>query len=214
MQKWMILLFFFFIGMSFLPVKLAVRLLREPNEIKVTMRVSIGIVSFRINWIDPLTKAVWSLSTNRFWEKKPPADLAMKRVRWKRLFLRLNYLNRIFIPVLRHSERLFKKAAGPIKISRLQLVTEFGLQDAAQTALAAGLAWSLLGVMYNGLQSLFVIKPQPNMIMVIPNFKLENFLRLDYSCIFAFRLGHIIIIIYQLLLRTGEISNMLRRVSQ
>jgi hypothetical protein len=214
LQKWIILLFFFFLGLYLLPVKLYFRMFRLENKIRVNMRVKIAGISFGFTESNPLTKTVWKLAEKSSRRQKPPEDLAARKIPWKRVLRKLHRLRRIIRPALALAWQTFLKISRPVQIRDLQLITELGWRDAAHTALAAGVLWSAMGMLYNGLQSAFSIKQGPNRIAVIPHFDRGDFLSLDYSCIFAFRLGHIIIIIYHVWQRSAKIRSLLRRVNR
>lgn len=213
-QYWVYLLFIVFLGIGLLPVRLSIRLYRAPNEVKVNSRLTFWILPLQINMVNPVTKVFWNLSVNRPWQKEAPPDLPASRVSWRRLFRRSLNVTKIFLPVWQGANRLFLQIGKPIKIRELTMYTEIGLEDAAVTALSVGMAWSLLGAFYSRLGTLFNTRGSQNNIVVVPHFQNEFFLLMDYSCIFEFRLGHIIIIIYHIFHSAGEIYRLVRRVSE
>jgi len=211
---WLYLAVIVLAGFSFLPVKLYIRFYRAPNEIAVNSHLTVWFIPYRLNIINPMTKAFWNLSANRPWERKPPQDLAAKEIRWFRLFSRINRMQKISRRVWTGTNRFFKRISKPVKIQELNLYTEIALGDAVQTALSTGAIWAMQGFLYTRLAGIFNTTYSHNNLMVIPNFQRSNFLLIDYSCIFQFRLGHIIIIIYQMFRNAGEIYSLIRRVSK
>lgn len=213
MPKWMILIIVL-VGIGMLPLKFSIRLYREPNIILVKARMIIWVIPLEVRLSNPLTGLIFRLSQNRFWEKKAPDDLAAREVPWKRFLVRTNKLRKLFWPVWRAANSFFLKLARPIKVKELYLHTEVGLQDAAQTALAVGGLWWMKSIIISRLSYIFNLRTEsPNRVSIVPNFQMANFLCLDYYCIFEFRLGHIIIIIYQLMRSARELRSLLRRVS-
>lgn len=213
MPKWVILLIVL-AAIGMLPLKFSIRLYREPNIILVKARVVIWIIPLEIRLSNPLTGLIFRLSHNRFWEKKAPHDIAAGEVPWKRLLVRTKNLRKLVLPVWRAANSFFLKIARPIKVKELYMHTEVGLSDAAQTALAVGGLWWMKSIVISRLSYLFSLgSASRNMVSIVPNFQMANFLRLDYYCIFEFRLGHIIIIIYQLMRSARELRSLLRRVS-
>ena len=143
-----------------------------------------------------------------------PADVRTVRVRWANLIFRLKRLRAISRSVWSGANTFFHRIGKPIKIKELSLYTEIAREDAAQTAISAGLVWAAQGFLYTRLAEVFNTCNSRNYFMVRPAYTKTNFLLVDYSCIFQFRLGHIIIIIYQMFRSTGEIYSLIRRVSQ
>ncbi|MDR3602206.1 MAG: DUF2953 domain-containing protein [Desulfosporosinus sp.] len=68
---------------------------------------------------------------------------------------------------------------------------EIGYKDAAQTAIAAGAFWSMLGFALAHLYQQVTVEVPCPALVVVPQFKKEGF-RCDIQCIFHLRMGHII----------------------
>lgn len=198
----------------FIPVKLKLHLFREPNRVLLSIRITLWFIPININFVNPVTPTFWRLSRNKPWREKPPADIQAHQVKWKRIFYRLDKLKKISQQIWAGTMRLLRKIGSRIKITELNLYTEIGLADAAQTALSIGVVWSFFALLYGRLAGLFNMNEAKNNIRVVPNYQSENLVIIDYSCIFAFRLGHIIIIIYQTLRGVGEIFTLVRRISR
>jgi hypothetical protein len=79
-----------------------------------------------------------------------------------------------------------------IKINKFSWVTEFGTGDAAVTGVATGVVWTLKGGILSILSRYLTLKDKKPELQVIPRFQ-QGGLYLDLNCIFAIRIGHIII---------------------
>lgn len=201
------------VGTCLMPVRMYIRFYREPNVLTVYSHLLFWIVPLRINLVNPVSKIVWNLSVNRPWRKKPPLDVRGAEVGWLRLFIRMNSIQKISRQIWRSANRFFMSIGKPIRLKELNLYTEIALGDAARTGVAAGAAWAAQGLALARLAQIFNARDSRNRLIVVPDYTSTNFLRVDYSCIFQFRLGHIIIIIYQIFKNAGEIYNLIRRAS-
>jgi hypothetical protein len=79
-----------------------------------------------------------------------------------------------------------------VNINKLSWVTEFGTGDAAVTGVATGVVWTLKGGILTILSRYLTLKDKKPELQVIPRFQ-QGGLYLDLNCIFAIRIGHIII---------------------
>ncbi len=200
------------LGISLLPVKLLFRLYREPNLMMFQVEIHVWFIPIPIKLINPMTGLFWHLSQNRPWKRKPPEDLRAVNLSWARFFSRIFRLHKISRGVYRGTVQFIKKIARPVKVRKLHLYTEIGLQDAAETAIAVGLVWGFFGNIYSQMAKFFDMTHTQKELTVMPNFARTN-LVVDYSCIFELRMGHIIIVIYQMWKYIRQIWNLLRRVS-
>lgn len=207
------LFFIIILGISLLPIKLFFHFYREPNLILIEANICVWFIPIRIKLVNPMTGLFWIFSRNRPWKKKPPEDLRAANLPWARFFARLWRMHKISRGVYLGTFRFIKKIAKPVKVKKLHMYTEIGLEDAAETAIAVGVVWGLLGNIYSQMAKLFDMGSAQNELAVIPNFKRTNLVVVDYSCIFELRMGHIIIVIYQLLKYIRQIWNLLRGVS-
>lgn len=198
----------------FLPLKLAVRLQRAPNYLEVTLRIYIWFIPIGINFVNPFTKIVHIMSTNSFWKEKAPEELSSKDVSWRRLYARIKLFQHHLIPIYRKIVRFYHRISQPIKIRQLSLYTEIGLEDAAVTALSVGAIWGVWGFLYTRIAEMFDTQDANSQINVVANFQQSSYLGIDYSCIFEFRLGHIMIIAYYFLCNIGEIRKLIRSVTK
>lgn len=198
-------------------MKIYLHFYRKPNAVQLELLLKIWFIPLRLNFSNkhhPLTKLFWVLSKNRFWQQKPPADLRATDVAWPRVFARLFLLQQISFTVFRETINTLHKIARPIKIKKISLYTEASLSNTAQTALAVGSFWWIWGVIYSQLGRYFNLTETENKIAIIPNYQQQNLLLIDFSCILEFPLGHIMIIMYYLLINFRKIRNLLRRISQ
>lgn len=198
---------------SLLPLKIYLKIQRQPNDLRLTLLIKLWVLPFQLKLNNVVTKIFWNLSQNRPWEKKPPEDLQAAKIVWKRLFSRLALLHEIFRAVFRGAMRTLHKIARPIKITKVYLHTEIGLEDPAQTAIAVGSCWWIWGIIYSQIERYFNMSSTINDLAIIPNYRNQNLLLLDFSCIFELRVGHIMIIMYYLFRNTGNIRKIIRRVS-
>lgn len=202
------------IGACLLPARLHVRFYREPNVLTVDSRLQVWFIPLRFNLVNPVSKMIWNLSVNRPWRKKPPSEMRAADVRWFRVFARIKQMQKISRDIWRGANRFFMNIGKPVKVRELNLYIEIALEDAAQTAVAAGAVWAAQGLLQARLAQVFNVLHSRRNLMVVPSYSRTNFLLVDYSCIFQFRLGHIIIIIYQMFQNAGEIYSLIRRISK
>ena len=214
MLKGILFVLLFIVSISFIPLKFYLRFYRKPNDSHVILLIKIWRIPFSFQINNLVTRIFWSLSKNRFWEKQPPPDLQAKQIVWERLFPRLFLFRQIFSTVFQETMSTLHKIAMPIKIKKIRLHTEVALQDAAQTALAVGIFWWTWGIIYSQIDRYFNISKTTNDLAIIPNYRKQQLLIMDFSCILEFPLGHIIIIIYYLFKNAEKIRRLLRRVSQ
>jgi len=213
-HNWGFLLLFAGIGIIFLPMKMYLRIYREPNRIILNSCLTFWCIPIEFNLINPVTKFVWYLSRNSPWKKSSPPDLQASKVNWGRLFKRTVLLKNLFFKLWDRVYSLFRRISGRIMLRELNLYTEIGLYDAAQTAVSTGIIWTMLGYFYGYLATNFNTSKIQKNIVVRPNYQKEGILLIDYSCIFEFRLGHIIIIMYQVLRNAVEIYTIVRRITK
>jgi|LFRM01.1.fsa_nt_gb hypothetical protein len=211
---WGILLVLLIIlGLSLIPIKIYFRIYRQSKEFHLTFILKIWKlpITFKINNL--VTRMFWHLSQNRFWKKQTPQDLKSSQIAWYRVFSRIYLSQQIIHSTLQGTMKTIRKIAKPIRIKKFRLYTEVALQDAAQTALAVGVLWWFWGIIYGQFASLFKIAKSANNLAIIPNYREQNLLNIDLSCILEFPLGHIIIIIYYLFTNAEKIRLFIRRVS-
>lgn len=213
-RHWVTLLIIFGIGILFTPMRMCLHICRGQSEIVVNSRLNFWIIPININMVNPVTKTVWNLSRNSPWKKKSPREVRAVEVNWKRLFSRIRLLNTISLRIWNRANQLFRRINGRIRVIELNMYTEIGLVDAAQTALSVGAFWSLLGILYGRMVAIFNMSKTQKKISVVPNYRGSGVLMIDYTCIFEFRLGHIIIIMIQVLRNAAEIYTMVRRISR
>ena len=198
---------------SLLPVKLNLQFLRETNAIKIQVVIWLLFIPIRINMVNPVTSFFWDLSVRKPWRKRPPQDIAAHDIHWLSFIKRTLRVTKVCQRIWNRANSYFAKIKQQISITRLTVFAEIGWRDAACTALTVGFFWSLLGCIYAHLTSQFNMLNTKNNFVVVPAFQNERLCNIDGSCIFEFRLGHIIIIIYQLLRNAKDIYNIIRRAS-
>jgi len=199
--------------LSLLPVKLNLRFFRKTNELKIQAIIWIWVIPLRINIVNPLTSFFWNLSVKKPWQKKPPQDLPVRDIPWRSFIKRSLSVTKVGKKTWERTNRFFIRIKQPVSIENLKVYVEIGWRDAACTAITVGVAWSLLGCMYSLLTTQFKMLSVKNDFSVIPNFQNDRLCNIDASCIIGFRLGHIIIVIYQILRSAQDIYNIIRRAS-
>ena len=211
---WLIAGLLILIGIIFLPLRLAVRLQRLPNHLELTLRFYIWFIPLKIKFVNPMTNLIQMRSTNKFWQEKAPDELSFKDVNWRRLLARIKLFYNHLLPIYSKINKFYHRISQPIKIKQLALYTEIGLGDAAVTAISVGMIWSVLGFLYTRIAEIFNTREAKNQINVVANFQQSSYLGIDYSCIFEFRLGHIIVIVYYFLCNISEIRKLTRSVTK
>ena len=199
--------------LSFLPIKLNLIFLRKMNGIKIQAVIWLWIIPIRINMVNPVTSLFWDLSVRKPWRKKPPPDIAAHDIQWLSFIKRTLRVTKVGQRVWHRANMIFARVKEQISIKELAVTAEIGWSDAACTALIVGIFWSMLGCVYSSLTSQFNMLYSKNKFAIVPDFQNERLCNIDASCIFEFRLGHIIIIIYQILRNAKDIYYIVRRAS-
>jgi len=119
---------------------------------------------------------------------------------------------RTFFSARRKAKAVLRLLTRPIKIKKYCLYSELSLADAAQTALAVGFVWWLVGIIQSWLQCFFNLFGTENQVKVIPNYQQLNYFLLDFSCILEVPLGHIMIILFYSLLHSRTIRKYAKEV--
>ena len=213
MLRGILLVLLIILGISLIPIKIYFRVYRQPKEFHLAFILKIWKLplTFKINNL--VTRMFWMLSENRFWKKQTPQELKSTQIGWYRVFSRMYLSQQIIHSTLQGTRKTLHKIAKPITIKNYHLYTEVALQDPAQTALAVGALWWFWGILYSQFIRLFKIDKSTNNLSIIPNYRKQNLLKIDFSCILEFPLGHIIIIIYYLFTNAEKIRLFFRRVS-
>lgn len=214
MLRWLAIIIFLSAAISLLPIKINFHLYRENNRLEIAARFSLWFIPWQFQINNPLTTLMWNLSKNRFWRRSPPGELRASEISWLRVLARLWLFRKVVSPIFKRTRKMLAELWQPIRISEQKLYTEIGLGDAAVTAMSVGVIWSLIGIITGRLRSLYNLQNSKNNFRVIPNYEKENYLLLDYFCIFEMRLGHIIIVIYQVLRSAESIHKLIKEVSQ
>lgn len=213
-RYWAVLLVISGIGIFFIPMTMCLHLYRGHNRINVDSRLTFWIIPIKFSLYNPVTKTVWNISRNKPWKKKSPAELRAQDVNWLRMFSRVRLLNTIGSKIWEKANSFFKSISKRIRVTELNMYTEIGLADALQTAVSVGMIWSFLGILHCRMAELFNINSLKKEISVVPNYQTSGVLIADYTCIFEFRLGHIIIIMVQVLSNAAKIYTIVRRISR
>ncbi len=207
---------FFLVVFTFLcllPIKFYLHIYREPNEVRIDVKIKLWIIPLEIKLINPLTKMFWNMSKNKPWQEEAPEELSTRRIPWRRFIARSLLISKVFGPIYKGINATFRKISSYIKLKEFQFYTEFSSADVAKTAVSVGLVWWGLSMLYGRIISIFDTEVANNNITVVPNYQKEKYLLIDSRCIFELRLGHIIIVVYEMLKSIRQIYSFLRRVS-
>ncbi|MBY6035183.1 DUF2953 domain-containing protein [Fictibacillus nanhaiensis] len=131
-------------------------------------------------------------------EKK--ASLGQKKDKKKRItFDQLNNQYTLFNKTLLHVQNLFhiiRHFLSKMKLSDLQWHSAIGLGDASSSAVAAGAAWGVKGIVLQVMNSFFQLQGVPS-ISVVPVFQaLHSETR--FSCMVSFKIGHAIVVMLKI----------------
>lgn len=200
------------IAMIFLPMKMYMRFYRGDNTVILTTEMTFWFIPIKVKMVNPVTMMVWNMSQNKPWRKKPPQNLKTEEINWGRMYKRTILFTKVFMKIWEAANNFFRRFRQAIKMKDLKLYTEVGLDDVAHTAVSVGTVWGFIGSVIGQMSSIFDTKKLNPQIAVVPNYQASSLLVLDYSCIFEFRLGHIIIIMYQVLKSAADITLIIRRI--
>jgi len=201
-------------GLSLLlPIRMDLRFSRRANAITIRAVVWFWIIPLRLNLVNPVTGFFWNLSVRKPWRRQAPQDLAGCRVAWLSFLRRSLAFSRLAGKVAGRAQRIFRRINRQICVERLSVAAAIGWYDAACTGILVGLGWSLLGSAYVLMTDKFNMLRSKNSFLLAPRFQKESCFEIEATCIFAFRLGHIIIVIYQILQSAGALYNIIRRAS-
>ncbi|TGE37747.1 DUF2953 domain-containing protein [Desulfosporosinus fructosivorans] len=151
------------------------------------------------------------------WEKGPQVEIeqvaiakggtrkATKKARIR--YIRRGWLFRFWLNIprlLRRINRIKQQFYKGIHCKGINWRIEIGFPDAAQTAIAAGTFWTMLGFALSHLYQQVTVEVKRPALVVVPTFKKAGFL-CDIRCIFQLRIGHIIFVGFNVLrtLRRG-----------
>lgn len=172
----------------FIPVKFRFHYFRESYVRRVELLVKI--------WFIPVSYRKKEMTSFRI-----SPGYIMKRQPFSALF-----------SARRKAKAVLRIITRPIKIKKLCLYTELSLADAAQTAIAVGFAWWLVGIIQSRLQCFVNLLDTESEVKIIPNYRQLNYFLLDFSCILEFPLGHIMIILFYSLLHSRTIRKYAKEV--
>jgi len=213
MLRGILLVLLIIIGISLIPINIYFRLYRQPTEFHLIVILKVWKLPITFKTNNLFTSVFWDLSQNRFWKKQPSRELKATEIAWFRVFSRMYLSQQIIHATIQDTMKTLHKIAKPITIKNYRLYTELALQDPAQTAFAIGAIWWFWGIVYSQATRLFKIAQTGNNLSIIPNYRKQHLLNIDFSCILEFPLGHIIIIIYYLFTNAKKIRLLFRRVS-
>lgn len=169
----LIILLLFLICVVFLPANVQLKYYREGSFRKFEL-----LVKF---WFIPL----YYKKTQKVNLPSSPGSLLRQQ---QRLRARLSSWQR--------TGGILRPITRTVKIKKISFYSELGLNGPAQTALAVGSTWWVLGTILSLINCKFNPSDPENKLMILPNYRRQNYLLLNLSCILELPLGHIMIILY------------------
>ncbi|WP_203361477.1 DUF2953 domain-containing protein [Bacillus sp. REN10] len=199
---WWILGFFFFffviICLSKLRIFLDSFFEKENIDIKVRLELWNGLLSYTINV--PFVKLLTHSG------KKPPSLLWEQETK-KSVKKELTYSEfeqmienaKRFIQQVESLQAVIRTFLEKVEIDKVRWETVFGMKDAAWTGMAIGSLWAVKGSALSVASFLMRMTSEPEMT-ITPVFGRSTF-RTEFSCMIAFRPGHAIVAVIQILSR-------------
>lgn len=121
--------------------------------------------------------------------KKTSERISLDKINWQKLIIeikRLQKLMRVYQPTVNCFIR-------SLRCEHLIWTTEYGAEDAATTGFNLGLIWWIKTTALAAFHRKIFFKKYTPQIQVIPRFN-YSCLNIEFHCIFAIKLGHIIIV--------------------
>jgi len=184
---------------AFIPMQIHIFYQRINNEDKIKMQIKIFFITLDKSFSAPLAKVLSLLARKKYTRENIEESIKAKKLperNWGLILRRLNIWLPRGIQIFSHALNFTSKIFKPIKCKKLNIYTEIGLFDASQTGLAYGSFWAGYSFLVSLLSKWMILKPETPTIKIVPNFN-NSKLHLEYDCIIAFPLGHIIIVFIQ-----------------
>lgn len=121
--------------------------------------------------------------------KKDKKRISLDKINWQRVIEELKRLKRIIIVY----RSIFTYFFCSLNCEYFSWITEYGAEDAANTGFNLGLIWWIKGATVAFFQSKIKFNRNSTHLHVIPQFSHPSF-DVNLHCIFAMKLGHIIIV--------------------
>lgn len=183
------------------------RRIEEEDHIEIDFRAFHGL--WHIQYQIPTLQLEWEKGPQVEIEQVAIAKGGMRQTTKEARFryIRRGWLFHFWLKVprlLRYINRVKQQFYRGIHCKAINWRIEIGYQDAAQTAIAAGTFWAMLGYAISNLYQHVTVEVRCPALAVIPQFKKAGFL-CDLQCIFQLRIGHIIFVGFNVLrtLRRG-----------
>ncbi|KJS22505.1 MAG: hypothetical protein VR72_05540 [Clostridiaceae bacterium BRH_c20a] len=199
MAKYLLLFLIFFILTAFIPIQIHFTYKRENNKNKLKVQIKILFITINQSVINPILKIISFIARKKYTSKNIHESMHAQRLperNWGLILKRINIWLPRGIQIISHSVKLTSRILKPIKCKKLNIYTEVGLFDASQTGLAFGSLWAVYSFLISQLSKWMILKRETPIIKIVPDFN-NSKLNLEYDCIIAFPLGHIIIVLIQ-----------------
>jgi hypothetical protein len=151
--------------------------------------IQFQIPSFQLEWEEGPQIEVEQVPKTKVAPRQEKKTLRMR-------YLRVEWLYRFWPQVpflLRRINQIKRQLYRGIRCKAINWRIEIGLKDAADTAIAAGSFWTMIGFTLSNLYRKVTVEVRCPELAVIPQFEKQGFL-CDFQCIFQSRIGHIIFV--------------------
>lgn len=172
------------------------RRIEEEDNIDIHLRAFRGL--WHLQYQIPTLQLEWEKGPQLEFEEVAKGKGGERQATTKARFryFRKGYLIRLWLNIprlLRYLNRVRIRFYRGIHCKSIKWRIEIGYKDAAQTAIAAGTFWTMLGFALSRLYNQVTVEVPCPELVVVPQFKKQGFL-CDLQCIFDLRIGHIIFV--------------------
>ncbi|NLT96238.1 MAG: DUF2953 domain-containing protein [Clostridia bacterium] len=199
-----IYLFFVFIALillAFIPIQIHITYQRIDKRAKLKIVVKVFFITICKTIPTPVAKVFSLLARPKYNVKNIKESLKANKLperNWLLVIRRMNiWLPRV-VQIIYHGLKLTAALLKPIKCKKLNIYTKIGLHNPSQTGIVYGSLWAGYSFIISQLSKWMVLQPETPVIKIEPDFNAPK-VHLEYDCIIAFPLGHIIIVLIQTL---------------
>ncbi|HHV72686.1 MAG TPA: DUF2953 domain-containing protein [Clostridia bacterium] len=169
--------------------ELAIRIYLFKNFL--SLKLELPVIKMLKGFIIPdlFLKENWELTHPRLPVHKDKNRLSVNKIDWQKVL--------VTIIKVKNLVRLYRSQIAYLTRSthclHFEWHTEYGANDAATTGVRLGIIWFLKGILLAILENKIIFWNKNPLVEVIPNFN-QPCLNVNFCCIFAIKLGHIIIV--------------------
>ncbi|MDP4125626.1 MAG: DUF2953 domain-containing protein [Bacillota bacterium] len=177
------------------------RRIEEEDHLDINFRAFHGL--WHINYQMPTLQLEWEKGPQLEMEQVVKARGGTRQSTTKARFryIRRGWLASFWVKVphlLRYLNWVKREFYQGIHCKAIDWRIEIGYKDASNTALAAGAFWTMFGFALSRLYKQVKVEVSSPTLIVVPQYKKEGFL-CDLKCIFHLRIGHIILVGFNVL---------------